>query len=284
MKKIFLFAAAALMSVSMFADNISCADAKTKIDASDKNEWTVEGYVTEAIDAVHPAFMNLSFWMADEANGGQVFEVYRLSVKDKKADEIPVVGDKVAVTATLKKYTPKSGDPVYETDKIKGYTIVTMGSGTRYTDADLVPIVKTVAECEAIAGALGEGETSKEFYEITGYVNGLVGNWENKKQSFWIIDKIESGAKSNLEVFNGNIEEALVKGDKVKAIGQLQNYKSQAGKQTLEVVNAKLECLEKAQGIEDVVLTEKAQKVMVDGVVYIVRDGKMYNALGTQVR
>ena len=38
------------------------------------------------------------------------------------------------------------------------------------------------------------------------------------------------------------------------------------------------------QGIEDVVLTEKAQKVMVDGVVYIVRDGKMYNALGTQVR
>lgn len=38
------------------------------------------------------------------------------------------------------------------------------------------------------------------------------------------------------------------------------------------------------QGIEEVVLTEKAQKVMVDGVVYIVRDGKMYNALGTQVR
>jgi len=39
-----------------------------------------------------------------------------------------------------------------------------------------------------------------------------------------------------------------------------------------------------AQGIEEVVLTEKAQKVMVDGVMYIIRDNKMYNVQGTQVR
>lgn len=38
------------------------------------------------------------------------------------------------------------------------------------------------------------------------------------------------------------------------------------------------------QGIENITLTEKAQKVMVDGVIYIVRDGKMFNAQGTQVR
>ena len=38
------------------------------------------------------------------------------------------------------------------------------------------------------------------------------------------------------------------------------------------------------QGIEEVVLTEKAQKVMVDGVLYIIRDNKMYNVQGTQVR
>ena len=39
-----------------------------------------------------------------------------------------------------------------------------------------------------------------------------------------------------------------------------------------------------SQGIENVVLTEKAQKVMVDGVVYIVRDNKMFNLQGAQVR
>ena len=38
------------------------------------------------------------------------------------------------------------------------------------------------------------------------------------------------------------------------------------------------------EGIENVVLTEKAHKVVVDGVLYIVRDNKLYNAQGTQVR
>ena len=37
-------------------------------------------------------------------------------------------------------------------------------------------------------------------------------------------------------------------------------------------------------GIEHIVLTEKAQKVIMDGVIYIVRDGKLYNLQGAQVR
>ena len=40
----------------------------------------------------------------------------------------------------------------------------------------------------------------------------------------------------------------------------------------------------RAQGIENITLTEKAQKVVVDGVLYIVRDNKMFNVQGTQVR
>jgi hypothetical protein len=38
------------------------------------------------------------------------------------------------------------------------------------------------------------------------------------------------------------------------------------------------------QGIENVKLTEKAHKVVVDGVLYIVRDNKMFNVQGAQVR
>lgn len=41
---------------------------------------------------------------------------------------------------------------------------------------------------------------------------------------------------------------------------------------------------ERAQGIENVVLTEKAHKVVVDGVIYIVRDNKLFNLQGAQVR
>ena len=38
------------------------------------------------------------------------------------------------------------------------------------------------------------------------------------------------------------------------------------------------------EGIENITLTEKAQKVVVDGVLYIVRDNKMFNLQGAQVR
>ena len=38
------------------------------------------------------------------------------------------------------------------------------------------------------------------------------------------------------------------------------------------------------EGIENVVLTVEANKVVVDGVLYIVRDGKMFNLQGAQVR
>lgn len=46
--------------------------------------------------------------------------------------------------------------------------------------------------------------------------------------------------------------------------------------------NAKYAWMENApeplpQGIEDIVLTEKAEKVVVDGVIYIVRDNKLFN-------
>jgi len=42
--------------------------------------------------------------------------------------------------------------------------------------------------------------------------------------------------------------------------------------------------LEEPTAIENVVLTEKAKKVVVDGVVYIIRNNKMFNLQGAQVR
>lgn len=44
------------------------------------------------------------------------------------------------------------------------------------------------------------------------------------------------------------------------------------------------EPLPEPTGIENIVLTEKAKKVVVDGMVYIVRDGKLFNMTGAQVK
>ena len=53
---------------------------------------------------------------------------------------------------------------------------------------------------------------------------------------------------------------------------------------TTEAASFEFQYPHEEQGIENVVLSEKTQKVMVDGVVYIIRDNKLFNTLGTQIR
>lgn len=79
---------------------------------------------------------------------------------------------------------------------------------------------------------------------------------------------------------------AIAEHDLVMVEGNLTHTQNEAGdKDYYEFAQgAKLKLLEKAQGIENVVLTEKAQKVVVDGVIYIIRDNKMFNLQGAQVR
>ena len=44
------------------------------------------------------------------------------------------------------------------------------------------------------------------------------------------------------------------------------------------------EYVDPAEGIENVELTEEAQKVSVDGQLFIIRDNKVFNVIGTRVR
>ena len=94
------------------------------------------------------------------------------------------------------------------------------------------------------------------------------GSWENElyvknpETGYWMV-------LPNL-VFGKEWQDDTWKGEPVKLIEI--NLSGAAWKST------------NPQGIENIVLTEKAQKVMVDGVLYIVRDGKMFNLNGAQVR
>ena len=120
--------------------------------------------------------------------------------------------------------------------------------------------------------------------------------------SFFMTDNMDSLA-FDFEAYSVNVTAAqapLVKvGAKVKVIGFLQHYvkaavineedpsKNKPAVDLIEIMSgAELVIIEEApeQGIENVVLTEKAQKVMVDGVLYIIRDNKMYNVQGALVR
>ena len=129
-RKILLFACALCavfaMNVSAYAGEVSpssdqqnvitCAEAcniasSLANNTSTTETYTVVGYVTSIIQNSIEQYGNMFFWMADEPNGGQVFEAYHVNTT------VAVnVGDYVSVTAPLKKYISGT-NTIYETDR-----------------------------------------------------------------------------------------------------------------------------------------------------------------------
>lgn len=161
-----------------------------------------------------------------------------------------------------------------------------------------------VAGAVAVAMALENGKTTEDRYAVTGYVDSIaiVYSEQYHNISFFMTDSMEAPTY-NFQAFRVacTAEQAanMGIGAKVKVTAALQHYHKDAvideqdsTKNTPAIDLAEtaagglLEILEPVpvQSIENIVLTKKAQKVMVDGVVYIIRDDKMYNTLGVQVR
>ena len=94
----------------VITDPTNCAEAaEAALSVSENNElynngavYTIEGYVTSIQTAYNAQYNNVTFWMADAADGGNVLEAYRAACAS--AEDAPNVGDKVAVTGSLTKY------------------------------------------------------------------------------------------------------------------------------------------------------------------------------------
>ena len=102
--------AAEAVKKEALADPTNCAEAaEAALSVSANNElynngavYTIEGYVTGIKTAYSDQYHNISFWMADAADGGVVLQAYRAACASEA--DAPKVGDKVAVTGTLTKY------------------------------------------------------------------------------------------------------------------------------------------------------------------------------------
>jgi len=77
------------------------------------------------------------------------------------------------------------------------------------------------------------------------------------------------------DTYTGGLETEIAVGAKEWSVAEMA---SQARIEKIQIYFGK------EQGIENILLNEKVNKVIVDGVVYIVRDGKMFNLQGAQVR
>lgn len=153
------------------------------------------------------------------------------------------------------------------------------------------PVVDTLTAAEALAAAqaLEVGATQKvvckayianvktpydeQYGNITVYLTDDPTSTYGDIQAYRAKCSAEDGA-------------AIAEHDLVLIEGNVTHTQNQdASKDYYEFASgAQLKLLQKAQGIENVVLTEKAQKVVVDGVLYIVRDNKLFNLQGAQVR
>lgn len=89
---------------------LNCAKAVEKTNALDDNtiteeDYSVVGYITNTDGKISKD--QQVFWMADEVDGGKVFEAYWANIPDPTTPL--VVGQKVIITGKLQKYVNKSG-------------------------------------------------------------------------------------------------------------------------------------------------------------------------------
>lgn len=84
---------------------LTCTEAVALCTATATTEsYIVRGYVTEMIEAYNDKYKNITFWMADAQDGGQVLQAFRVKpVSD--TDQGVKAGDYVEVVGTLVLYT-----------------------------------------------------------------------------------------------------------------------------------------------------------------------------------
>ena len=255
--------------------------------ASTEKQYKITGYVSavnvKSSDAYSEQYKNQSFWVADakgstaQTNADGAFYVYR--GKPDTEEAIPY-GALVEFTCTIKKYVASGGgDPVIEnTDQ----NIVVKVLAIPEVDT----LEASVAEAIAVGMALEDNAETEDLYAVYGYVTSTKGEpTAAGAQTFYMADDATATYGEFTAYLCTVPEGGVQQGDYVRVIGKILKYVGQSGEPTIEISRGVAEKdPEPYQGIEEVVLTKDAQKVMVDGVMYIVRDNKMYNVQGTQVR
>ena len=192
-------------------------------------------------------------------------------VAQKFADMGLENGDSISIKAL---YTEYQGNP-----QVKNAILIEDA-------ADIETI--TVAEACTIALALADNAETSKKYAVVGYVAKTSGEYSTQygSISFYMTDDATStyGELSCYQVYMSEAEgKALAAGDRVMAVGKLKNnFYNEKNTPQIYRGNASVEW---KAAIENILLNDsKINKVIVDGVLYIVRDGKLYDVRGAQVR
>lgn len=106
---------------------LTCAEAVALCtNPATPGQHIIRGYVTEMIEAYNDQYKNITFWMADTPDGGQVLQAFRVKpVSD--VEQALKVGDFVEVIGSLILYT-KDGVSIPEVNAGGSVKLITAGS------------------------------------------------------------------------------------------------------------------------------------------------------------
>ena len=167
-----VFTATCVVTVTE-ATILTCADAASKaisVSADNVNyvggQYVIRGYVTEIKTEYSEDYKNISVWMADTKNGGQVFQLFR----GKTDGEICVVGDYIEVVGYLTKFkdTPETAsgaiytvieEPTEDLTAVENVTIsnIYTENGMVVADCEISIFTITGQDVTAMNGTLANG-------------------------------------------------------------------------------------------------------------------------------
>ena len=230
------------------------------------NPYVVIGYVTKAYEPAEGKTTQ-NFYMADDPNDRGEFYAYNASPDSTIHD-----GDYVQLFGKIQKY-------------VGSKTTIELSYGTAtHIEAPVPPVLDpiTVAEALDIAKALTpdpkKAVSTDEKYAVKGYVTKIK---SADDKTYYMAD--EMGVYAEFMAYKcSSIDSEVAEGDLVIVTGKIMSYNGETY-YNYEISGGTLVHAE-PQGIESVTLTEKVQKIMMNGAMYIIRNGKMYNVQGAQVR
>ena len=272
-------------------DTISVSAANALIAAGDTHDHYVIGVAMGAPFVTYATFSGkVSFWMADAANPTDTIEFYD-GVTDggvkwaslEEAQETIHEGDTILVYAgSLMPYTK---DSVTINEIAGGQFIEVLGLNPNppAIEIERISVARAIEIAKSMDPDKGYSRTTAKKYEVAGFVVGLS---DKKENTFYMAD--EAGVYGEFQAYEFTESDyEVVEGDYVVVTGNITHYYGEGSSgeyHTYEIKSGTVYHEEAPEGIENVVLTEKAQKVMVNGVLYIVRDNKMFDVRGAQVR
>lgn len=267
---------------------ITCAQAKEfalslESGATSDFEVTVIGYATSLLDAQSNATQQ-SFWMDDEKGTNKTFEAFYC---DLPVGKKVVVGTKVAVTGKVSNYNGTTAE--IKNGKIR---VIEGGEDVKRTavieeiPAGAISVAKAMEIGNALTAEVGKTATTTDNYIVLGYVAKVSYAMKNDTATWFMSD--EQGATfGDLQAYKCKIAADIYAGDQVFVIGKIAKYQKDASTANIEIAEGEGHFAALTTDIKEVIATiaekVKTVKVIVNGQLYIIRDGKTYTTQGILV-